>query len=243
MSWKTISELILPNYPSQRRNLIPEVAVDIHGHWLPGVDDGAKTMEEAVEIILGLEELGFRKIIATPHINKRYFDNNPKDLVRIYYDVVQEMVAYDSKIKLGLAAEYMLDLGFRDHLLGDTLLSLDDHYILVELTWQRDWSLIRSLVFGMNSRGFRPLLAHPERYQYLNYYDYAKLKDMGFAFQLNMLSLSGKYGGKTRHNARRIHREDWYEFVGTDIHSPVQLADLDGVDLEGLYNNRNHFGM
>ena len=218
---------------------IESIAVDIHGHWLPGVDDGAKSMTESIEMIEGLQKMGFKRIIATPHINKHMFDNDPELLIKRYFDLVNHLRTRKLEIKLALAAEYMLDSGFLSHLEDRDLLSLDSRFVLVELPPWPDWTSLKHLLYIMHRQGYKPLLAHPERHSFLqNSKDgYAKLRDAGCSFQLNMLSLVGTYGNRAQKTANELTRKGWYEFVGTDIHSSKQLPRLQQVVLTGNFQN------
>ena len=195
-------------------------------------------MTEAVQILKGLQELGLKKAIATPHIN-HYYNNKPNELIRCYYDVVKEVMKHDLEISLGLAAEYMLDADFARHLQNGELLSLNDRFLLVELPHRQNWNQVTVFLNEIKLRGLRPVVAHPERHHYLSGSDqyYEKLRDAGCSFQLNMLSPLGIYGEDSARCAQNILKRDWYDFVGTDIHSTLQLGQLENCRFKTRFLN------
>ena len=219
--------------------VINNLVVDTHGHWLPEVDDGPKKLSETIGIIRGMKKLGFKKLIATPHIMSDRYNNHPDILKEKFDRVVQLLSDENMDIQLELAAEYMLDEGFEQHLKDNKLLSLGGKYLLVELCpWHRNLSL-HQILFEIQMQGFIPLLAHPERYHYINvgFADFEKLKNIGCFFQLNMLSLTGYYGRKVKRRANIILKKGWFEFAGSDIHVSSQLEELKLVRLTNEFQN------
>ena len=219
--------------------LAKKLKVDIHAHWLPGIDDGANTLDDSLSILKGLQNLGFEKAIATPHINCSTFPNQPDDLIKCYYNVCQAVADSDLNIKLGLAAEYQLDDGFRNHLLQETLLTLNEKYLLIELPSYYLGNELKKFIFEIQIAGYIPVIAHPERYHY--YKDQLdlcrELHEIGCMFQGNMLSFYGSYGKKIQRSARQILANGWMDFLATDIHTPPQLSVLSQVTVDGNFSN------
>ena len=197
-------------------------ALDRHSHLLPGVDDGARTMEESQKMITGLKALGFKGAFCTPHIMARYPDNTPSRLKERFEELQAQRE--EDGFELHLAAEYMLDEQFLEKLDREEPLTYDGTRILVELpqlALPRDW---QEMVFQIKTRGLIPVFAHPERYWHLLRDDQDReLLQEGCEFQLNLLSLSGYYGKRETQFALRFIKEGLYSCIGSDLHSERQL--------------------
>ena len=216
-----------------------QILVDVHGHWLPYVDDGVKSTDEALQVIRGLVKMGYQKLIATPHINNQFPDNNPEKLVYSFYQIAQEASRSRIDVKLGIAAEYMLDSGFDKHLAARNLLTLDDKTVLIEFPTFQTPPNIEEVLFELQICGYKPLLAHPERYSFFHsdLSRYEKLKELGCLFQLNLLSFAPNQNDHIRNAASKLLNCDWYEYIGTDIHSPEQLKYLTKIRLRHTFSN------
>lgn len=201
--------------------------VDTHAHWLPGVDDGATSLEEGLQMVESLMNMGFSKLIATPHIKKNFFENEPQELMYAFKDFEKEVKRRRWPIELSLAAEYMLDEGFEEHL-EKGLLTLKDNLVLIEMSFFQVNQGIEDLLFKIQLKGYQPVIAHPERYIYYfrNWDQLQRFKEMGCLFQLNVPSLTGFYGKDVLTSAKRILEYGWYNFAGTDLHRPKQLSSL-----------------
>ncbi len=188
--------------------------VDYHSHILPAVDDGMKNMEETLGTLHYYEQIGVKKVILTPHINAQYNCNHTLQVKQ--FNLLLQL--YKGTIELHLAAEYMLDAGFKAQI-TDGLRTVSDTRVLVETSYAAAPNNFYELLYELASTGHIPLIAHPERYVYMNKNDYFKLKDKGYEFQLNLLSLSGVYGKMVKDNANYLLENNIYNFAGTDIHS------------------------
>jgi protein-tyrosine phosphatase len=201
-------------------NIIPNGYIDIHSHILPGIDDGAKTIEETAELLAHFSSLGFSACIATPHINSGVWNNTP-DIIRENYQHTRVNLAGDDKqILANCASEYMLNDTFIEILASGPLLSLKDNYILVELSYTNPPLALKDIIYEIKHQGYQPILAHPERYIYYhnNKKIYSGLKNMGILFQLNLLSTIGYYGPAVAKIANMLLAGDKIDFVGSDIH-------------------------
>ncbi|MCI1640678.1 MAG: capsular biosynthesis protein [Bacteroidales bacterium] len=189
-------------------------AVDNHSHILYGVDDGVRTLDESLAILKFLEKAGLSKLWLTPHIMEDV-PNTTSDLKERFSDLQS---AYGGSINLSLASEYMMDNLFMKRLSERDLLLHGDDTVLVETsTWAPPidfWDIMEKIM----NMGYRPILAHPERYRYMKESDYQKLHDMQVLLQLNIPSIVGVYGEQVQMKARDLMEKGWYSMTGSDCH-------------------------
>lgn len=166
--------------------------VDCHSHLLPGVDDGVQSMEESLQILREMEQQGIRRVWLTPHIMED-IPNETLALQRKFWELLQQ---YRGAVELKLAAEYMLDNLFEERLEKEDLLLLEEgkRFLLVETSYFNPPMDLLSVLQRIQKKGYYPLLAHPERYEYMQKEDYNTLKEEHISFQLNLPSLAGMYG-------------------------------------------------
>lgn len=194
---------------------------DIHCHLVPGVDDGASTPQESVELIKEMKKWGIKRIIASPHVTQNTFENSIDTIEPAMAELKHELSAQAVEIDIDHSAEYRIDELFMRRLEEPGLMMLPDDYILIENSFmQEPWNLSQ-LVFDLQVRGLRPILAHPERYSY--YYNkkerYDELHQAGLAFQINLLSLAGAYGKAEQKVAQYLISKGYVDFIGSDIHN------------------------
>ena len=189
---------------------------DWHCHLLPGVDDGVPTVEETLQVLSSYEREGIREVWLTPHIMEDV-PNTPASL-RARYTELQ--AAYQGPITLHLAAEHMLDSLFEERLRQGDLLPLgkEGRHLLVETSYFRPPYGLHNILLRIKAKGYVPVLAHPERYLYMDKEEYEGLKQLGVAFQLNLPSLVGAYGPEERRKAKWLLENRYYQFSGTDTH-------------------------
>lgn len=194
---------------------------DMHSHFLPGIDDGVPTLEEALEVIEGLSQLGYRRLITTPHVLSERYPNSSATILE-KFAVVQEAVTKAGwKVELRAAAEYFMDAHFESLLKKDELLTLDDDKrVLVEMSFLHPPLALQQYLFEMQTRGYKPVLAHPERYPFyhLKLDEYQALKDAGCEFQVNILSITGHYGPDVQQSTQLLMRHKLVDYLGTDAH-------------------------
>lgn len=203
------------------------LGADMHAHLLPGIDDGAPNLETSIELIRGLVALGYRKLIATPHILSDIYPNTPEIIREKLALVRNELTAQGIDVTLDAAAEYFIDDQFEELLRKkEPLLTLKDNYVLVEFSMVTAPYELQQVFFEMQIQGYQPVLAHPERYVYLDRRRevFDSLKDAGCLFQLNMLSLTGHYGRTVTEIANYLLEKGYYNLAGTDMHHPRHLA-------------------
>jgi protein-tyrosine phosphatase len=202
---------------------------DFHAHWLPGIDDGAKTIGESLEMIALYQGLGYKRLIATPHIFKDMYPNTRETIESAFTQVKQACLKQDIEIELGFAAEYMLDEGFDDHLNAGDLLCIQDKCVLVEQSMLHKIPGLEERIFQLQIKGYTPILAHPERYLFHHADGWKGLTqylDMGCVFQLNLLSLLGYYGKPVKMMANQLLDRGMYTLAGTDAHHIRHLQAL-----------------
>lgn len=189
---------------------------DWHSHILPGVDDGVQTEEEALAILRLYESSGVESVWLTPHIMEDI--PNTTSVLRQRFECLKSV--YDGPVRLHLAAENMLDALFEEHLEAGDLLPLGDagDRLLVETSYFNPPMGMRHILQRIKSKGYHPVLAHPERYVYMDSDDYHRLLDMGVLFQLNLPSLFGGYGPEVRSKAEWLLKNGYYHLAGSDVH-------------------------
>jgi protein-tyrosine phosphatase len=203
--------------------------IDIHSHLLPGIDDGSPNLEESIHLIRSLHEYGYRKFITTPHIFKDLYPNTPEIILQKLDVVRLELKRLQINIELDAAAEYYLDEHFEKAIDRKNLLTFGKNYVLFELSFASEPVTFKRATFNMHLNGYKPVLAHPERYSYWhkNLSMYEDLNDQGIFLQLNLNCLTDQYGKEVRKVAEWCIERDLYSFVGTDCHhmGHVQLVE------------------
>jgi tyrosine-protein phosphatase YwqE len=205
------------------------IKTDMHSHILPGIDDGSPDIETSLELIRGLKELGYQKLIATPHIMWDMYRNTPEIIQRKLQEVRDAVKQAGIDIELSAAAEYFLDEHVEDLLQKkEPLLTVSENRVLVEFSMAFPSLNIKEILFEMQMQGYQPIIAHPERYIYLqrNKEFYDELRDIGCLFQLNILSLGGGYGKSVAELAQYLLKNNFYTLIGTDLHHEVHVENL-----------------
>lgn len=214
-----------------------EGMTDLHTHLLPGVDDGVRQLEESVACLAYMKELGVRTIFLTPHIMDEYAGNTRESLTQAFHAL---QTVCPEGIDLRLAGEYMLDSGFLQRI-KDGLLPLDGKQVLVETSYLSAHPNYQQMLYELSLEGYRPVIAHPERYLYMEREEFFLLKEKGYCFQLNLFSLAGIYGEPVYRQGLWLLKEGLYDYIGSDIHqleryrkyiermllTPSQLKELD----------------
>ena len=155
-------------FKRKKTHITLPVWVDIHSHLLPGLDDGVKSVEETVYILKMLKRLGYKKVITTPHVMSDHYPNQTSDILSKLAYVKEEIVKKNINIKLEAAAEYYLDENFIQKIDSrQDLLTFGKNYLLFETSFFNKPAFLEEAIFNMNAQGYQPVLAHPERYGYL----------------------------------------------------------------------------
>lgn len=205
------------------------IGIDMHSHLLPGIDDGAKTIDKSIEYIKDLVQLGFKEIITTPHIMGDYYKNNPSIIQAKLKEVQHELKKHNVHIPINAAAEYYVDDYFIDLCQSnEPLLTFSENKILIEFSTFAPPIDPFELIFMLQTKGLNPILAHPERYLYYkDKFDvFQNLKQKGCALQVNIMSLVGHYGAHQKKLAQKILKNNLADFAGTDVHNSGHLKEL-----------------
>ena len=220
--------------PISLNEFFPADFVDIHSHLLPQIDDGAKDLDDSINLIQRMASYGIKNIITTPHVLGDIYPNTAEIITEKLKIVKEELFARNiTDIKIKAAAEYMMDEQFSKILEEGKLLTLKDNYILVEMSYFSPPYNLYEVLFQVQLKGYKPILAHPERYfTYHNeFQSYYKLKKAGCLFQLNLLSLTEQYGKHVQKIAYKLIKENMYDFVGTDTHHDGHLNLLKTISI------------
>ena len=210
-----------------------EGLTDMHCHILPGIDDGAKNETIALEMLGLYTDLGYKGVIATPHIMEGYYNNTAagiKETLKDLESVMSENGYGDFHITA--ASEYMLDEGFDKLSEQKDLLTIKGNKVLVEMSYLQKSVFIDTQIFDLQQQGFEPILAHPERYPYLaNMEQILKFKEHGCLLQLNLLALNNHYGAQAGRQALTLLSNGKYDFLGTDAHHPEHLKSIKRITI------------
>lgn len=189
---------------------------DWHSHILPGVDDGIRTMDESLDVLDAFEKQGIRKVWLTPHV----MEDCPNSTQRLRERFEDLRNAYKGNIELALASENMLDSLFEERLRNNDFLPIGSkgEHLLIETSYVNPPFGMDAMIEGIFAAGYTPVLAHPERYRYMNESDYIKWKNRGLLFQCNYISLVGGYGETARKKAEWLLKEGMVNLTGSDVH-------------------------
>ena len=202
------------------------LGIDMHSHLLPGIDDGSPDAATSVGYIKKMMELGYRKFITTPHIYPDLYPNSRETILAAHQVLTAKLKAEGIDVEVQAAAEYFIDDLFADRLKNDEpLLTFHQNFVLVEISFMQAPSDLKNILFDLIVKGYQPVLAHPERY---NYYHsrkevYHRFKDQGVLLQINLLSLSGYYGKGVQDAAHYLVEHKLVDLIGTDLHHQRHL--------------------
>lgn len=196
------------------------LAVDLHSHLIPGIDDGVQTIEESLSLIREMVKLGYRKLITTPHINLRH--PNTTEIINTGLTKLKEAVAKEEiPVEIEAAAEYYIEDGFEKLLEQDNLMTFGDKQVLIELSYFVIYPAFSKIIYEMQMAGYNIVLAHAERYTFFHdrFSDYEALKSRDVMLQINFSSLTGHYSNSVRNAARKLIETGWADYAGSDLHN------------------------
>jgi protein-tyrosine phosphatase len=209
--------------------LIPDGYIDIHSHILPGIDDGAENVSQTIKLLEGLQKIGFSKCIATPHTLPEIWENTSTGIKETFHSTKQILEEPQKTILCHAASEYMINEAFLERLQTESLLTLKDNMVLIEMSYLNPPLALKEIIFEIQLKGYQPLLAHPERYLFYhqNKKMYDTLKELEVKFQLNLLSTVGYYGSSVATAADFLLKENYIDFVGSDVHHMKHVGAFD----------------
>ncbi|HTB32562.1 MAG TPA: CpsB/CapC family capsule biosynthesis tyrosine phosphatase [Bacteroidia bacterium] len=194
--------------------------VDMHSHFIPGIDDGAKNSEESLEMLEEMRNLGYKKVVTTPHIMSDGYRNNPEIILKGLERLRKKVKDAGIDIEVEAAAEYYFDYDFEKSIPQKNKMTFGNNYLLWELSFMNKPDNINEVIFEMIMNGYKPVLAHVERYPFWHndYSVYEDLANRGTLLQLNINSIAGQYGAPTKKAAEWLIDHDMISFLGTDCH-------------------------
>lgn len=208
-----------------RRSSLPPadlsvLKTDIHSHFIPGIDDGAKTMDESIAMLREMRALGYRKVITTPHIMSDGYRNTPEIILGGLEALKKAVKEAGIDIEVEAAAEYYFDYNFEKDLPQKNKLTFGDKYLLWEISFLNRPDNMFEAIFEMVTQGYKPVLAHVERYAFWhnNFLVYEDLASRGVLLQMNINSITGQYGPGTKKAAEWLIDNDLISFLGSDCH-------------------------
>ena len=210
------------------------VGTDMHSHLIPGIDDGARSLEDSVTLIKEMQGLGYKKLITTPHIQQEFYKNTPEIINSGLTNLKEVLRAENIQVEIQAAAEYLLDDGFNEKFEKGDLLTFGKKYVLIELSYYNPHPDLKGIVFRLQVDGYQVILAHPERYSYWfnDWNKFTELKDRGVLFQLNLVSLAGFYPEPVQKMAEKFIDEGLIDLVGSDMHNVRYMDALKACRLE-----------
>lgn len=214
----------------KKKKKVPSVfpfKVDVHSHLLPGIDDGVKSWEESLMILTEFCELGYEKVITTPHIFQDHYPNSPETILPKLRELKDLVKKEGLPLEVEAAAEYYLDETFLSKLNSEEhLLTFGDNYLLFETPFINKPSFLIDAIFQISAKGYKPVLAHPERYNYM--YDDKHIIDellsRNVLMQININSLAGYYSKQSKKFAEKLIDAGAVSFIGSDCHNLRHLG-------------------
>lgn len=205
--------------------------IDFHSHILPNIDDGSRSMEESINLIREATEAGFAGIISTSHYLQDYYECDEQERRKLLEDIDDEASKLSNNIGMQMPK---LHLGSEIYITTDMINLLEEKkastinntkYVLFELPMNSRPLFVKDVVYKLIEDGYRPIIAHPERYSYVKEdIGFVKeLKDMGALFQSNYGSIIGMYGNSAKKTVKKLLKENLISFLGSDVHKTGQI--------------------
>lgn len=222
---------------SEWRQQMPENAdwsflgADMHSHFIPGIDDGAKTLEESVNMLREMKAVGYNTIITTPHVMSDFYPNTRQTIEDGLKKVQQALKDNNIDITVRAAAEYYIDEYFIQLIEQEPLLTIRKNEVLVEFSMMYEPPMLMEVIYKLQSNGYQPVIAHPERYLFFHkeFQRYRQFKERGCLMQMNMLSVTGHYGKSIKAVAEQLMTKGLYDYCGTDMHHERHMGILKAI--------------
>lgn len=195
------------------------IKTDIHSHLIPGIDDGSPDMDTTINLIKRMKELGFSKLITSPHVMSDFYKNSTEIILKGLDDIRSELKAQNIDIEIDAVAEYYIDYDFENKIETEKLLTFGSNYLLVELSFMEIPKNFFDIIFKLQLAGYKVVLAHPERYNYFQMKDYEDLINRGVFLQINWLSIIGYYSPQIKKKTEELISKEMVSFIGSDCHN------------------------
>jgi protein-tyrosine phosphatase len=229
---------LFKNKQKEPANLGGKLLVDIHSHLLPGIDDGAPTMDHTIGMLRKFEELGYQKLILTPHVMAGVYDNTSEIILKKLDEVRRVSQELGLHLLLEASAEYYYDETFVKRIQTNDLLPFGGNHILFEFSFRNKPSKVEELIFQLKSAGYQPILAHFERYMY--YHPSVEVarsfRERGCMIQVNLNSFTGHYGPEVKNQAVRLLKAGLIDILGSDCHRIQHLEFLQDSLKDSLFH-------
>ena len=196
--------------------------IDLHTHILPGVDDGVEDFEQAKIVAESAVKQGITHLVATPHYMKGRYELEPDEIVAKCKKLEKSLNKEDINVKILPGNEvYLKQDTARDIHRGKVKAINDSHYLLVELPMGEYPKYLNDSLYDIRAMGYRPIIAHPERYRYVqaNPNLVYQWNDNGIAVQMNAGSLLGLFGSTVQATAQKLLSNNLVQLIGSDLHS------------------------
>ena len=228
--------------PSTKTDVAADLSVlkcDVHSHFIPGIDDGAQTMEDSMAMLREFSNLGYKKVITTPHVMSDAYRNTPEIILGGLAKVRVALKAAGIPIEIDAAAEYYIDFDFEKMIEQKNLLTFGKNYVLFELAFINPPDSLYSVIFKLITNGYKPILAHPERYSFWHrdFKKYEELVEKGVLLQLNINSLTGHYNPSVQKIAERMIDQNMISLLGSDCH---HAGHIDLIKNAAVYEKSLH---
>jgi protein-tyrosine phosphatase len=212
-------------------SFVNPITTELHSHLIPGIDDGVQTLEESIDVLRHLSQLGYKKVITTPHIMGDFYKNGPFNILPLLETVRTALVENNIPIELHAAAEYMVDDALQEKIDKQELLTFGNKMLLIEMPFSEPSPNFKEIIFSLRLNGYTPVLAHPERYPYLAYNQqkFHEIWDSEVLFQVNIYSLIGYYSPQTQKAAEYLINNKLVSMIGSDTHGIRHMPILENA--------------
>ncbi|MFN3446020.1 MAG: tyrosine-protein phosphatase [Bacteroidia bacterium] len=210
-------------------SFVNPITTEVHSHLIPNIDDGVQSLEESITVFKNFADRGYKKVITTPHIMGDFYKNGPENILPALEIIRAELRSQGIELEIQAAAEYMIDDAFEKKIASGSLLTFGQNHVLVELPFTEEPANFKSALFELRIAGYKPVLAHPERYAFMAMRKdkYTELFEQGVLFQINLFSLIGYYSPQVKKTAEYLIENKMVHLVGSDCHGHRHLPVLD----------------
>lgn len=207
------------------------LGADMHNHLLPGIDDGSPDEAESMYLLEGMQQLGFSRFYCTPHVIAGVHPNTPSTITAAASQLRNALDINNNNVEMGFSAEYMMSFEMAELIDADEIIPLPQNHVLVEMSYALESPNWREIIFTLQTKGFQPILAHPERYNFWqgNLHKMESVMDAGGELQVNLLSLEGYYGRPVQKMAEKLMDAGFISWAGSDLHHRRHLEGLQNL--------------
>ncbi len=200
--------------------------IDFHSHIIYGVDDGANTIENSIEILKSAKIAGFNSIILTPHYMENYYEYHTNEIENRVYELKNICKKENIDINLYQANEVYITNNMIKLIEEGKISTINQtRYVLFELPMNEEPQNLLEVIYLLKEKNITPIIAHPERYRYIqkNPNRLIELIDMGVLFQANYGSIIGRYGRECKTTVKLLIKNNFIHFLGTDVHKTTNI--------------------